>query len=52
VDALLAALRHVHDDDGLRARLAAAGRPVAEAYADVNLDGRWADLLRGFVRAH
>jgi glycosyltransferase involved in cell wall biosynthesis len=51
VEGLVAGLRRVHDDEGLRARLAAAGRPTAEAYADVNLDGRWAELLEGFVRA-
>lgn len=51
VDGLVAALQHVYDDDDLRARVRAAGRPTAEAYADERLDDRWAELLRGFVRA-
>jgi glycosyltransferase involved in cell wall biosynthesis len=51
VAGLVAGLQRVRDDDELRSRLATAGRPTAEAYADVNLDGRWAELLEGFVRA-
>jgi glycosyltransferase involved in cell wall biosynthesis len=51
VEALVAALQHVYDDDDLRARMRAAGRPTAEAYADEELDDRWAELLRGFVHA-
>jgi glycosyltransferase involved in cell wall biosynthesis len=51
VDALVAALQRVYDDGDLHARVAAAGRPTAEAYADERLDDRWAELLGGFVRA-
>ena len=50
VDALAAAVTRVHDDAALGARLSAAGRATAEAHADERLDGRWAELLDGFVQ--
>jgi glycosyltransferase involved in cell wall biosynthesis len=49
-DALADALVRVHADGALRNRLVAAGRPTAEEYAEERLDGRWAELLDGFVR--
>ena len=49
VEALAAAVRRVHDDSALRARLRAVGRMTAEAHADERLDVRWAELLDGFV---
>jgi len=49
VDALAGAVARLHDDATLAERLRAAARPVAEAYADECLDGRWSDLLDGFV---
>jgi glycosyltransferase involved in cell wall biosynthesis len=49
VDALADAVLRVHDDQSLRARLRAAGRPVAEAHADHRLDNLWGGLLDGFV---
>jgi len=49
VDALVAAVGRIHDDDELAARLVAAARPTAEAYAEERLDDRWAELLDGFV---
>jgi hypothetical protein len=39
----------VHEDQPLRVRLRGAGRLTAEAHADERLDGRWAELLDGFV---
>jgi len=50
VDALVAAVVRVREDDELRTRLAAAGRRTAESYAEERLDERWAALLDGFVR--
>jgi glycosyltransferase involved in cell wall biosynthesis len=50
VDALAGAVARVHEDSGLRDRLEAAGRPIAERYADERLDSRWAALLEGFVQ--
>jgi glycosyltransferase involved in cell wall biosynthesis len=50
VDALEAAVRRLHGDSALRARLRSVGRMTAEAYADERLDARWAELLDGFVR--
>jgi glycosyltransferase involved in cell wall biosynthesis len=50
VDALAGAVARVHEDSGLRDRLQAAGRPIAERYADERLDSRWAALLEGFVQ--
>jgi glycosyltransferase involved in cell wall biosynthesis len=50
VDALTDAVLRLHGDSALGARLRARGRPTAEAYADERLDGRWAELLEGFVR--
>ena len=50
VEALVAAVQRVHDDAELRSRLRGPGRATAEAYADEHLDGRWAELLDGFVR--
>jgi glycosyltransferase involved in cell wall biosynthesis len=49
VDGLVAAILDVHGDSQLAARLRDAGRPTAEAYADEQLDDRWAALLDGFV---
>jgi glycosyltransferase involved in cell wall biosynthesis len=49
VDALATAVMRIHDDGALGARLASAGRPVAEAHSDEHLDPRWAELLKGFV---
>jgi hypothetical protein len=50
-EGLAAGLERVRDDAELRRRLRSEGRPTAEAYADERLDGRWAELLEGFVRA-
>lgn len=47
--ALAAAVQRVHDDAALRARLRAAGRTTAEAYAEERLDPLWAQLLEGFA---
>jgi glycosyltransferase involved in cell wall biosynthesis len=49
VDALTAAVLRARDDAALRERLRTAGRRTAERYADECLDGRWAELLEGFV---
>lgn len=49
-DALADAVTRLYGDEALRARLAGAGRPTAESYADERLDARWAELLDGFVR--
>jgi glycosyltransferase involved in cell wall biosynthesis len=51
VDALVAALERVHGDAELRGRMRTEGRATAEMYADERLDGRWAELLEGFVGA-
>jgi glycosyltransferase involved in cell wall biosynthesis len=48
-DALAGAVKRIHDDSALAARLRAAGRRTAERNADVMLDPRWAELLDGFV---
>jgi glycosyltransferase involved in cell wall biosynthesis len=50
VEALVAAVQRVHDDEVLRARLRASGRATAEAHAEERLDPQWARLLEGFVR--
>jgi glycosyltransferase involved in cell wall biosynthesis len=50
VEALTAAVQRVYDDVTLVTKLRAAGRKTAEAYADERLDGRWAELLEGFVQ--
>jgi glycosyltransferase involved in cell wall biosynthesis len=50
VDALVAAVEHVHEDAELRARLRASGRATAEAHAEERLDPLWSRLLEGFVR--
>ena len=50
VEGLAAAVQQVHDDEELRRRLRAGGRPTAEAHADERLDARWAELLDGFVQ--
>jgi glycosyltransferase involved in cell wall biosynthesis len=50
VEALVDALRRVHEDAALRDRLCREGRPTSEAYADERLDSRWAELLDGFVQ--
>jgi glycosyltransferase involved in cell wall biosynthesis len=49
VDALVAATERLHEDEGLRTRLRAAGRRTAEAHAEDRLDPLWAQLLEGFV---
>ncbi|HEY8776048.1 MAG TPA: glycosyltransferase family 4 protein [Gaiellaceae bacterium] len=49
VEGLAAAVLEVHDDSQLAAGLGNAGRPTAEAFADEQLDERWAALLDGFV---
>lgn len=49
VEALSAAMVRVHTDTEFRARLRAAGRATAEAYAEERLDPLWAQLLDGFV---
>ncbi len=49
VEGLAASVQRVHDDEGLRRRLRAGGRPTAEAHAEENLDARWEELLDGFV---
>jgi glycosyltransferase involved in cell wall biosynthesis len=49
VEALAGAVLRARDDAALRDRLRAAGRETAERYADERLDGRWAELLEGFV---
>ena len=48
-DALAGLVLRLHDDEELRRSLRAAGRPAAEALAYDRLDGRWAELLDGFV---
>jgi glycosyltransferase involved in cell wall biosynthesis len=50
-DALVAAAERLYGDHELRDRLRSGGRPTAEAYDDVRLDARWAELLEGFVDA-
>jgi glycosyltransferase involved in cell wall biosynthesis len=50
VHGLAAAVQRVFDDTELRERLGRMGRPTAEAHADERLDGRWAELLEGFVQ--
>jgi glycosyltransferase involved in cell wall biosynthesis len=50
VDGLTHAVLRVYDDVMLGARLRTAGRATAEAHSDERLDGRWAELLDGFVR--
>jgi glycosyltransferase involved in cell wall biosynthesis len=49
VDALTSAVRRVHADEELRARLRKNGRETAEAHAEERLDPLWAQLLEGFV---
>ena len=50
VDALVAAVERVHNDEALRGRLRVAGRATAEPHAEERLDPLWANLLEGFVR--
>jgi len=50
VEGLAAAVLRVHGDPELAASLRSAGRATAEAHADERLDGRWDELLSGFVR--
>jgi glycosyltransferase involved in cell wall biosynthesis len=50
VEGLAAAVLRVHGDPELAAGLRSPGRATAEAYADERLDGRWDELLSGFVR--
>jgi glycosyltransferase involved in cell wall biosynthesis len=47
---LATGVQRVYEDAALRSRLRAAGRRTAERYADEQLEGRWAELLDGFVR--
>jgi glycosyltransferase involved in cell wall biosynthesis len=49
VEALSAAIERIYADRDLAARLRAAGRKTAEAYAEERLDRLWAELLDGFV---
>lgn len=49
VEALVAAVERVHDDQALRARLRTAGRVTAEAHTEERLDPLWAELLEGFA---
>jgi glycosyltransferase involved in cell wall biosynthesis len=49
VDALVAAVERVRDDQALRTRLRLAGRVTAEAHAEERLDPLWAELLEGFA---
>jgi glycosyltransferase involved in cell wall biosynthesis len=49
VDGLVAAVQELHDDSQLATHLREAGRPTAEAFADAQLDDRWAALFDGFV---
>jgi glycosyltransferase involved in cell wall biosynthesis len=49
VDGLVAAVEELHEDSHLATRLRDAGRGTAEAFADEQLDDRWAALLDGFV---
>ena len=49
VEALAAQVLRVHEDAGLAAALAAAGRARAESLALERLDPLWAALLDGFV---
>lgn len=49
VEALSEALVRLIEDDGLRSEVQAAGRATAEQYALDRLDGRWEELLEGFV---
>jgi glycosyltransferase involved in cell wall biosynthesis len=49
VEGLTASLQRLYEDGELRARLRAAGRVTAEAYADDRLDPLWAKLFDGFV---
>jgi glycosyltransferase involved in cell wall biosynthesis len=49
VDGLAASVQELHDDSQLATRLRDAARPTAEAFADAQLDDRWAALLDGFV---
>ena len=48
-EALAGLLLRVHDDEALARSLRVAGRTTAEEYAYPRLDGRWAELLEGFV---
>jgi glycosyltransferase involved in cell wall biosynthesis len=50
VDALAHAVQRVYEDVTLVGRLRDAGRATAETYRDERLDGRWAELLDGFVQ--
>jgi glycosyltransferase involved in cell wall biosynthesis len=49
VDALVTAVKRVHDEPELRDRLRRAGRVTAEAYAEERIDPLWAGLLAGFA---
>jgi glycosyltransferase involved in cell wall biosynthesis len=49
VPALPAAVARIRDDAELARALSERGRPTAEANAEELLDGRWAQLLDGFV---
>ena len=50
VEALAHAVLRLRDDATLRESLRTAARRTAVRYADERLDGRWAQLLEGFVR--
>ena len=49
VEALGEALVRLVEDGGLRSEVQAAGRATAERFALERLDGRWEELLKGFV---
>jgi glycosyltransferase involved in cell wall biosynthesis len=49
VDALWAAVQRVYEDPALVAQLRTNGRAKAETFSDERLDGRWNELLDGFV---
>jgi len=50
VAALVSSVERLYGDSALAARLRAAGRATAEAHTEERLDGKWAELLQGFVR--
>ncbi len=52
VEAIAAAVLHLHNDSGLRESFRAPGRTTAEQYAYERLDPSWAGLLEGFVERH
>lgn len=49
IEALAGGVSRVRDDDEFRRTLREAGRATAERFAFERLDGRWAELLDGFI---